>query len=149
MIVIAIVAGVVLCVFTVCFFHYKENELEFKKQESEYAEKAIKEKNSLDIEKEYTEQGRINWQKEIEKTIQIAALFPLMGEETDTFFLRNLNPANEKGFLIVNDSMETSIPGLFAAGDIVKKRLRQVVTALADGAVASSGIISYLRSHKG
>ena len=88
-------------------------------------------------------------EKEIEKTIQIAALFPLMGEETDTFFLRNLNPANEKGFLIVNDSMETSIPGLFAAGDIVKKRLRQVVTALADGAVASSGIISYLRSHKG
>ena len=71
MIVIAIVAGVVLCVFTVCFFHYKENELEFKKQESEYAEKAMKEKNSLDIEKEYTEQGRINWQKEIEKTKQL------------------------------------------------------------------------------
>ena len=71
MIVIAIVTGVVLCVFTVCFFHYKENELEFKKQESEYAEKAIKEKNSLDIEKEYTEQSRINLQKEIEKTKQL------------------------------------------------------------------------------
>ena len=71
MIVIAIVAGVVLCVFTVCFFHYKENELEFKKQESECAEKAMKEKNSLDNEKEYTEQGRINWQKEIEKTKQL------------------------------------------------------------------------------
>ena len=68
MIVIAIVTGVVLCVFTVCFFHFKENELEFKKTESEYAEKAIKEKNSLDIEKEYTEQGRINWQKDIEIT---------------------------------------------------------------------------------
>ena len=71
MIVIAIVAGVVLCVFTVCFFHFKEIELEFKKTESEYAEKAMKEKNSLDIEKEYTEQGRINWQKEIEKTKQL------------------------------------------------------------------------------
>ena len=71
MIVIAIVAGVVLCVFTVCFFHFKENELEFKKMERESAEKAIKERNSLEIEKEYTEQGRINWQKEAEKTKQL------------------------------------------------------------------------------
>ena len=71
MIVIAIVAGVVLCVFTVCFFHYKENELEFKKMERESAEKAIKERNSLEIEKEYTEQSRINLQKEIEKTKQL------------------------------------------------------------------------------
>ena len=71
MIVIAIVAGVVLCVFTVCFFHFKENELEFKKMERESAEKAIKERNSLDIEKEYTEQRKINWQKEIEKTKQL------------------------------------------------------------------------------
>ena len=71
MIVIAIVSGVVLCVFTVCFFHYKENELEFKKMERESAEKAIKERNSLEIEKEYTEQGRINWQREVEKTKQL------------------------------------------------------------------------------
>lgn len=83
-----------------------------------------------------------------EKTMQIAALFPLMGEGTDTFFLRNLPIQVETGFIVTNDSMETNIPGLFAAGDIVKKRLRQVVTALSDGAIASSGIISYLRSHK-
>ena len=62
MIVIAIVAGVVLCVFTACFFSYKENELEFKKKENEYA---------LYIEKEHTEQRRIDWQKEAEKTKQL------------------------------------------------------------------------------
>ena len=62
MIVIAIVTGVVLCVFTVCFFNYKENELEFKKKENEYA---------LYIEKEHTEQRRIDWQKEAEKTKQL------------------------------------------------------------------------------
>ena len=62
MIVIAIVAGVVLCVFTVCFFNYKENELEFKKKENEYA---------LYIEKEHTDQSRIDWQKEAEKTKQL------------------------------------------------------------------------------
>ena len=62
MIVIAIVAGAVLCVFTVCFFNYKENELEFKKKENEYA---------LYIEKEHTDQRRIDWQKEAEKTKQL------------------------------------------------------------------------------
>ena len=71
MIVIVIVTGVVLCVFAICFFRFKEIELEFKKTESEYAEKAIKERNSLEIEKEYTEQSRINLQKEIEKTKQL------------------------------------------------------------------------------
>ena len=62
MIVIAIVTGVVLCVFTVCFFNYKENELEFKKKKNEYA---------LYIEKEHTEQHRIDWQKDAEKTKQL------------------------------------------------------------------------------
>ena len=62
MIVIAIVTGVVLCVFIVCFFNYKGNELEFKKKENEYA---------LYIEKEHTDQSRIDWQKEAEKTKQL------------------------------------------------------------------------------
>ena len=62
MIVIAIVSGVVLCVFAICFFNYKENELEFKKKENEYA---------LYIEKEHTDQHRIDWQKEAEKTKQL------------------------------------------------------------------------------
>ena len=62
MIVIVIVIGVVLCVFIVCFFNYKENELEYKKKENEYA---------LYIEKEHTEQRRIGWQKEAEKTKQL------------------------------------------------------------------------------
>ena len=54
MIVIAIVSGVVLCVFAICFFNYKENELEFKKKENEYAEKAIAEKTKqLQIKADY------------------------------------------------------------------------------------------------
>ena len=65
MIVVAIVTGVVLCVFAICFFNYKENELEFKKKENEYA---------LYIEKEHTEQRRIDWHKESEKTKQLQQL---------------------------------------------------------------------------
>jgi len=78
-------------------------------------------------------------------SLPTSAIFPLLGEGTDTFFLRYLNPQTEKGFIVVDDSMETTEPGLFAAGDIVKKRLRQVVTALSDGAVASNGIIRRVR----
>lgn len=133
----------------------------FYPSNSFYNEEVLKEKGNiyfhpsskiLRVESEKTEKkvSAISYrEKEMEKTMQIAALFPLMGEGTDTFFLRNLSPITEKGFLVVNDSMETSVPGLFAAGDIIKKRLRQVVTALADGAIASSGIISYLRAQKG
>lgn len=83
-----------------------------------------------------------------EHALETAVLFPLEGEGTDTFFLQRLSPKMEKGFLLVDEKMETSVPGLFAAGDIVSKRLRQVVTALADGAIASSGILTYLRSGK-
>ena len=44
--------------------------------------------------------------------------------------------------------MSVSNPGLFAIGDIVPKKVRQLVTASNDGAVASSYIISYLKENK-
>jgi thioredoxin reductase (NADPH) len=50
----------------------------------------------------------------------------------------------ENGYIRTDESMATSAPGVFAAGDIRKKALRQVVTAVADGAVAASGAERYL-----
>lgn len=66
-----IVVGIVMCVFWHCFFKYKSDELEYKKFESEYAEKTIKERTALDIEKERTEQRRLDYQKEAENTKQL------------------------------------------------------------------------------
>jgi thioredoxin reductase (NADPH) len=43
----------------------------------------------------------------------------------------------DKGYIITDDDMKTNIPGVFAAGDVRKKSLRQVVTAAADGAIAA------------
>ncbi|GAA0739854.1 thioredoxin-disulfide reductase [Clostridium oceanicum] len=53
---------------------------------------------------------------------------------------------NEKGYILTNDKMETNIPGVFAAGDIREKALRQVVTAAGDGATAAVCAEKYIES---
>ena len=50
----------------------------------------------------------------------------------------------ENGYLITDADMHTNIPGVFAAGDIRKKSLRQVVTAVADGAIAATQAEKYI-----
>ena len=48
-------------------------------------------------------------------------------------------------FVYTDEDMQTSVPGIFAAGDIRVKPLRQIITAAADGAVAVNGVMKYLR----
>ncbi len=50
----------------------------------------------------------------------------------------------ENGYILTDDDMRTNIPGVFAAGDIRKKSLRQVVTAAADGAIAATSALHYI-----
>ena len=57
-------------------------------------------------------------------------------------FINNI-AADEKGYLIAGEDCATSMPGVFAAGDIRTKKLRQIVTAVADGANADEGIQEY------
>ena len=51
---------------------------------------------------------------------------------------------DEKGYIIADESCRTSLPGVFAAGDVRSKRLRQVSTAVADGANAVYSAQEYL-----
>ncbi|MCI6610454.1 MAG: thioredoxin-disulfide reductase [Ezakiella sp.] len=53
----------------------------------------------------------------------------------------------EKGYIVTDENMHTNIPGVFAAGDIRKKELRQVVTATADGAIAATQAEKYINEH--
>lgn len=53
---------------------------------------------------------------------------------------------NEAGYIITNDCMETDVQGVFAAGDIREKPLRQVVTAAADGAIAAVQCEKYIQA---
>ncbi len=50
----------------------------------------------------------------------------------------------ENGYILTDDDMKTNVPGVFAAGDVRKKSLRQVVTAAADGAIAATQVEKYL-----
>lgn len=67
-----------------------------------------------------------------------------VGTKPNTQFLHGLVKSDEQGYLLTNDRLETSQPGIFAAGDARKKLLRQVATAIGDGATAAYAAEKYL-----
>ncbi|QXE00919.1 thioredoxin-disulfide reductase [Terribacillus sp. DMT04] len=60
----------------------------------------------------------------------------------------SLGITNELGYIHTNDRMETNVPGVFAAGDIRDKELRQIVTATGDGSIAAQAAQAYVESLK-
>lgn len=78
----------------------------------------------------------------------VSGVFPLVGEVSSSQFLQTLGVEQSNGFLHVNSDMETNVKGLYAAGDIVKKKLRQIVNAAGEGAVAATSAISYVHERK-
>jgi thioredoxin reductase (NADPH) len=57
---------------------------------------------------------------------------------------KDLGITNEAGYVETNEQMETRIPGIFAAGDIREKTLRQIVTATGDGSIAAQAVQHYV-----
>lgn len=70
-------------------------------------------------------------------SVFVDGAFVAIGYTPKTDFVKELVKLNNQGYIITDDHMKTGIPGLFAAGDIRQKSLRQVVTAVADGAIAA------------
>jgi thioredoxin reductase (NADPH) len=69
-------------------------------------------------------------------------VFVFVGLVPETSFLNaDLFDFDEYGFLITDENMETNIKGIYAAGDIRHKEIRQIVTAVSDGAIAASHAI--------
>jgi thioredoxin reductase (NADPH) len=71
-----------------------------------------------------------------------------VGEIPNTKFLAEGIKLDEKGFIVANLNMETSVPGVFAAGDVRNTPLRQVATAVGDGAVAAFSAGHYIENLK-
>lgn len=71
------------------------------------------------------------------KSLAVDGLFIFAGYEPNLPVLSEEITLDENGFIVTDENMYTSLPGLFAAGDIRSKRLKQVITAAADGAIAA------------
>lgn len=72
------------------------------------------------------------------------ALFPYIGSDPVTSFVKELDICDNNGYIITNYKCQTKIPGLYAAGDVVAKNLRQIVTAVNDGAIAAQYLINFI-----
>ncbi|HSW35789.1 MAG TPA: thioredoxin-disulfide reductase [Candidatus Limnocylindrales bacterium] len=82
------------------------------------------------------------------KAIPVNGIFIYVGSTPNTGFVAGKVRLSEKGYIITNDRMETSAPGIFAAGDCRQKLLRQVVTATGDGATAAFAVEKYLEENQ-
>ncbi|MBQ6906449.1 MAG: thioredoxin-disulfide reductase [Clostridia bacterium] len=78
------------------------------------------------------------------KVIDCDGVFVSVGREPVTAFLGGALPLDKNGYIIADETTKTSIKGVFAVGDVRTKVLRQVVTAVSDGAVAAHFAEEYL-----
>lgn len=78
-----------------------------------------------------------NVETKAQRILNVKGIFPYIGADPVTAFLKDLNVLNERGYMQVNEHMETSVAGIYGAGDVREKVLRQVVTAVNDGAIAA------------
>ncbi|WP_338816403.1 thioredoxin-disulfide reductase [Lactiplantibacillus argentoratensis] len=76
--------------------------------------------------------------------IAVDGVFIYVGINPITKPFSNLGITDENGWIETNDHMETRVPGIFAVGDVRKKDLRQVATAVGEGGTAGQGVYTYI-----
>jgi thioredoxin reductase (NADPH) len=77
--------------------------------------------------------------------LAVNGVFVAIGQSPNVRYLGGLLDRDEAGFIITDEDCETSIPGIFAAGDVRSKALRQISTAVADGAIAAFSADAFLQ----
>jgi len=77
-------------------------------------------------------------------SINVDGVFIYAGFKPNTDFIKDVIKLDEDSYVIADEKLATNIDGIFAAGDVRKKGLRQVVTSVADGAVAANSVKEYL-----
>lgn len=81
-----------------------------------------------------------------ESKLDVDGLFIAIGRLPNTWLVKDQVELDRQGYIVADETTRTSIPGVFAIGDVRQKPLRQVVTAVADGATASKFVEEYLNS---
>lgn len=80
-------------------------------------------------------------------THEFGGIFIYVGLDPVSTMVSKLGITNDAGWVITNDAMETAVPGIFAIGDVRQKTLRQITTAVGEGAIAGKGVYDYLVEH--
>ncbi len=80
--------------------------------------------------------------------LKVSGVFFYVGLTPNTKFLEGIVKLDEYGYVLTDENMATSAPGVFAAGDVRRKILRQVTTAVGDGALAAYCAEKYVESHR-
>jgi thioredoxin reductase (NADPH) len=92
------------------------------------------------------ELGLRNVKTGAESKLEVTGVFVAVGLRPNTGYLQGVLALSPEGFILVNDQMETEIPGVFAVGDIRAGSARQVSCAVGDGATAAISAERYLSS---
>ncbi len=77
-------------------------------------------------------------------SLELDGLFVTIGREPNNALFKDLVKLDDGGYIVADETCMTSTPGLFVAGDTRAKKLHQIVTATADGAIAASAAIEYI-----
>lgn len=115
-------------------------------------EKQIKQKNNINVFLNH-EIKEIKGNKQVEEiefkggkeSLNVTGVFINIGQEPRANIFEGVG-IDEKGYFISDEKMQTNLEGVFVAGDCVAKELRQIVTAVSDGAFASYSAIKFLQS---
>lgn len=81
-------------------------------------------------------------------TLDTDGVFVYVGNVPNSQIFNNLNITDQAGWIITNDQMETTIPGIYAIGDVRQKQLRQITTAVGDGGIAGQNAFEYVEAIK-
>lgn len=81
-----------------------------------------------------------------ERYVKCDGVFEYIGFQASSKAFEGLSITDRFGCIVVDSHMKTSVPGIFGAGDITAKHLRQIVTSCSDGAIAANAAASYVKS---
>ncbi len=85
-----------------------------------------------------------NRQDDSQYTLQVDGMFVAVGVTPKAHFLADILDLTPEGYILADSDCQTSMPGVFAAGDVRKKILKQIATAVGDGAIAAIVAEKYL-----
>lgn len=79
--------------------------------------------------------------------MEVDGVFMYVGNQPGTGFLPPQVTLDENGYIVTDESLETTLPGIFAAGDVRHNRLKQVAVSVGEGAVVAASVEGYLEEH--